>query len=284
MARVNRNTSYSYSVFGMVLVLVMLGIAALLGLYAQHVSHEMKEQLALEVILADTTSAETTSALLKELQGKEYVRRAVFVSKSDAATMLKKEMGEDFMDILGFNPLYSKFDVFVKEDFTSPAALQGIKEELQKKAGVLEVSVQLNVAASLDRIIGRATMFAFAVAAMLLIFAVLLIFNTIRLAVFSNRTLIKSMLLVGATRWFIMKPYLGRSLLNGFFSTLVAFAFISILLAYLNYQLPELVLSFDLVSFALVALAIFVFAEVVSIVSTFIALRKYLSYRTEENY
>ncbi len=268
----------------MVLVLVMLGIAALLGLYAQHVSHEMKEQLALEVILADTTKSETTAALLKELQGKEYVRRAVYISKSEAATMLKKEMGENFMDILGFNPLYSKFDVFVKQDFTTPASLQNIKEELQKKPGVLEVSVQLNVAAALDRIIRKATIFTFAVAIMLLIFAVLLIFNTIRLAVFANRTLIKSMLLVGATRWFIMKPYLSRSLLNGFFSTLVSLTFISILLAYLNYQLPELVLSFDLFSFALVAAAIFVFAEVVSLVSTFIALRKYLSYRTEEYY
>jgi len=284
MGRINLNTSYSYSMFGMVLVLVMLGIAALLGLYAQHVSHEMKEQLALEVIIADTTKAETTASLLKELQGKEYVRRAAYISKSEAATMLKKEMGENFMDILGFNPLYSKFDVFVKEAFTAPASLQSIKEELEKKPGVLEVSVQLNVAAALDRIIRKATILTFAVAIMLLIFAVLLIFNTIRLAVFSNRTLIKSMLLVGATRWFIMKPYLSRSLLNGFFSTLVSLTFISILLAYLNYQLPELVLSFDLLSFALVAVAIFVFAEVVSIVSTFIALRKYLSYRTEEYY
>ncbi len=284
MARVKRNTSYSYAVFGMVLVLVMLTIAALLGIYARQVSHEMKEQIALEVILADTTKPAAATTLLKEIQAKSYVRRAAFISKSEAAEMLKKEMGENFMDILGFNPLYSKFDVFVKEDFASPVALQTIREELQQLPGVLEVDVQLNVAAALDKIIRRVTYVIIGIASMLLVFAVLLIFNTIRLAIFANRTLIKSMLLVGATRWFIMKPYLLRALLNGFISALIALTLVSVLLAYLNYQIPELVLNFDLVSFALVAAAIFLFAEVVSTISAFVALRRYLSYRTDEYY
>lgn len=268
----------------MVLVLVMLGIAALLGLFARQISQDVREQMALEVILADTTDPTTTKVLLSNLQKKDFVRSVVFVSKTEAANLLKREMGENFMDLLGFNPLYSKFDVYVKENFASPVELQRIKELLQQEPGVIEVSVQLNIAAKLDNVIKKASFFTVVIASFLLIFAVLLIFNTIRLAIFSNRTLIKSMLLVGATRWFIMKPYLGRALLNGFISTLAALVFVSVLLVYVNYQLPELVLSADLVSFALVAACILLFAEVVSVLSTYIALNRYLSYKTDEYY
>lgn len=268
----------------MVPVLIVLGIALLLGLYAQQLSHQVKEQIALEVILADTVKAEATTTLLKKLQHETYVKKVSYISKSQAAEMLKKEMGENFMDVLGFNPLYSKFDVFVKEDFSSPAALQNIKESLQREAGVLEVNAQLNVAAAIDKAVKKLTYFLSAIALLLLIFAVLLIFNTIRFAIFANRTIIKSMLLVGATRWFITKPYLGKALLSGLLSSLAAIFFVFGLLAYVNYEFPELALSSDLISFAAVVAGILLFAEVVSLLSTYFALRKYLSYTTEQYY
>ena len=122
------------------------------------------------------------------------------------------------------------------------------------------------------------------IAVLLLVFAVLLIFNTIRFAIFANRTIIKSMLLVGATRWFIIQPYLVRALLTGLLSSLAAIFFIFALLAYVNYEFPELALSSDLISFAAVVGGIFLFAEFVSVISTYFALRKYLSYKTEQYY
>lgn len=284
MGKIKTNTSNFYAVFGMVPVLIVLGIALLLGLYAQQLSHQVKEQIALEVILADTVKAEATTTLLKKLQHETYVKKVSYISKSQAAEMLKKEMGENFMDVLGFNPLYSKFDVFVKEEFSGPTALQNIKESLQKEAGVLEVNAQLNVAAAIDKAVKKLTYFLSAIALLLLIFAVLLIFNTIRFAIFANRTIIKSMLLVGATRWFITKPYLGKALLSGLLSSLAAIFFVFGLLAYVNYEFPELALSSDLISFAAVVAGILLFAEVVSLLSTYFALRKYLSYTTEQYY
>lgn len=284
MGKVKTNTSNIYAVFGMVPVLIVLGIALILGLYARQISHQVKEQIALEVILADTTQAATTTALLQKLQQQEFTRSVKYISKSQAAEMVKKEMGEDFMDILGYNPLYSKFDVYVKEAFAAPALLQNVKEIIQKENGVLEVNAQLNVAATIDQLVKKFTLFLGVVAALLLIFAVLLIFNTIRFSIFANRTIIKSMLLVGATRWFIVKPYLARSILIGFLSSLISILVILTLLAYVNYEFPELALSNDLISFAAVVGGIWVFAEIVSLVSTYFALRKYLSYKTEHYY
>lgn len=284
MGKVKTNTSNIYAVFGMVPVLIVLGIALILGLYARQISHQVKEQIALEVILADTTQAATTTALLQKLQQQEFTRSVKYISKSQAAEMVKREMGEDFMDILGYNPLYSKFDVYVKEAFAAPASLQNVKEIIQKENGVLEVNAQLNVAATIDQLVKKFTLFLGVVAALLLIFAVLLIFNTIRFSIFANRTIIKSMLLVGATRWFIVKPYLARSILIGFLSSLISILVILTLLAYVNYEFPELALSNDLISFAAVVGGIWVFAEIVSLVSTYFALRKYLSYKTEHYY
>ncbi len=282
--KVKTNTSNFYAVFGMVPVLIVLGIALVLGLYAQQLSHQVKEQIALEVILADTIKAESTTALLSKIQQQPFVKKVTYISKSQAAEMLKKEMGENFMDVLGFNPLYSKFDVYVKESFSTPASLQNIKETLQKEAGVLEVNAQLNVAAAIDTVVKKLTFFLGTIAVLLLVFAVLLIFNTIRFAIFANRTIIKSMLLVGATRWFIIQPYLVRALLTGLLSSLAAIFFIFALLAYVNYEFPELALSSDLISFAAVVGGILLFAELVSVISTYFALRKYLSYKTEQYY
>ena len=282
--KVKTNTSNFYAVFGMVPVLIVLGIALVLGLYAQQLSHQVKEQIALEVILADTIKAESTTALLSKIQQQPSVKKVTYISKSQAAEMLKKEMGENFMDVLGFNPLYSKFDVYVKESFSTPASLQNIKETLQKEAGVLEVNAQLNVAAAIDTVVKKLTFFLGTIAVLLLVFAVLLIFHTIRFAIFANRTIIKSMLLVGATRWFIIQPYLVRALLTGLLSSLAAIFFIFALLAYVNYEFPELALSSDLISFAAVVGGILLFAELVSVISTYFALRKYLSYKTEQYY
>lgn len=280
VGKVKTNTSNIYAVFGMVPVLIVLGVALILGLYAKQVSQQVKEQMALEVILADTTPQAQIDTLVRKIEQQEFTKKINYTSKVQAAETLKKEMGEDIMDVLGFNPLYSKLDVFVKEDYSSPAVLQDIKEQLQKEAGVLEVNVQLNIAATVDKIVNRVAIFLTAIAALLLIFAVLLIFNTIRFTIFANRNIIKSMLLVGATRWFIIKPYLRKSLLMGFLSSLIALLFIFGLLYYVNYEFPELTLNIDLIGFAVLAGGIFVFAELVALLSTYFALRKYLSYKT----
>jgi cell division transport system permease protein len=282
--KVKTNISAFYAIFGMIPVLIVLGMAIILGLYARQLSHQVKEQMALEVILTDNIKAETAGKLLDKLQQKPYAKKVVFVSKSQAAELLKKEMGEDFTDILGFNPLYAKFDVFVKENFSAPAALQNIKEELQNEEGVVEVNAQLNIAAAIDSFIQKVTYFLSAIALLLLVFSVLLIFNTIRFSIFANRTLVRSMLLVGATRWFITKPYLEKAFIMGFISSLAAVLVVFGLLVYVNYEFPELALRSDLINFVSVAVGILVFAVLVSVVSTYFALRKYLSYSTEQYY
>src|SRR5206468_10730073 len=122
-----------------------------------------------------------------------------------------------------------------------------VKSELSKISGVSQVNIQNNILESLDKNISRASLVVFIIAAVLLSFAVSLIFNTIRLAMFSNRFTIKTMQLIGATRWFIIKPFLGRSLLNGFISGLTACLLTAALIFYFDRTLPELGLQGDLI-------------------------------------
>ncbi|MCS6819043.1 MAG: permease-like cell division protein FtsX, partial [Chitinophagales bacterium] len=200
MKNINTNISSVYAILGMFPVLVITGILLLISYHAQILAGGLKEQIAIELILADSLTAAETESLFTKVQQQPFTRKAKFVSKYQAAQELQKELGQDFMDILGFNPLYSKIDVFVKEEYASPAQLQNIKNNLASTPGVLEINVPLQIASVIDKIVKQLYWFFGALGTLMLLGAVLQIFNTIRLAVFSNRNIIRSMLLVGATR------------------------------------------------------------------------------------
>lgn len=280
----SKRTSYFYSIFGITLVLFVLGVAAVLGIEAKRVSKDFKENLTVELVLRDNINPSEVTSLKAKLQAKQFVKNTLFVSKEEAAKILQKDLGENFLDILGYNPLYASFNLNLFEGYANRDSFEMIKKDLSKFADVRLVNIQGNLLESLDKNVRSATFVVLIVAIAFLIFAVSLIFNTIRLVMFSNRFIIKTQQLFGATRWFIIKPFLGRSLLNGFISGLSASLLVAALLYYFDYALPELGLLSDLVTFAVLFAGLMIFGILISFLSTLTAVLRYLRLKVEDLY
>ena len=280
----SKGTSYFYAIFGIALVLFVLGVAAVLGFEAKKISTNFKENLTVEIVLNDNLNLSEASSLQTHIQGKPYVKNTQYISKEEAAKILQKDLGENFLDILGYNPLYASFNLNLYEGYANKDSFEMVKKDLAKFTQVKQVNIQNNLLESLDKNVRSASFIVFVVAAALLIFAVSLIFNTIRLAMFSNRFIIKTQQLFGATRWFIIKPFLGRSILNGFLSGLSAAILVAALLYYFNYALPELGLLSDLYTFALLFVGLILFGILISFLSTLTAVLRYLRLKVEDLY
>ena len=280
----SKRTSYFYSIFGITLVLFVLGVAAVLGIEAKKVSKDFKENLTVELVLNDNIKPSEIISLKTKLQGKRYVKNTLFVSKEEAAKILQKDLGENFLDILGYNPLYASFNLNLLEDYANKDSFEMIKKDLTKFEEVKLVNIQGNLLEALDKNVRSASFVVLIVAIAFLIFSVSLIFNTIRLVMFSNRFIIKTQQLFGATRWFIIKPFLGRSVLNGFISGLSATLLVAALLYYFNYALPELGLLSDLVTFAALFAGLLIFGILISFLSTLTAVLRYLRLKVEDLY
>ncbi len=279
-----KHTTYIYAIFGITLVLFVAGTAAVILMELRKIPGSFKENLNVELELRDSLNANAVSSLQKLLLEKPYVKKARYISKEEADEMMRKELGQDYKDVLAYNPLFAAFIVNLRENYADKAHFDTIRIELAKIPEVKDVRMQQQVLESLDRNVRTATIIGLIIAGALLIFSVSLIFNTIRLAMFSNRFTIKTMQLFGATRWFIIRPFLGRSLLNGFLSGLIACALIAGLLFYFNRILPELALQDDLITFAVLSAGLILFGICISFFSTLTAVFRYLRVRVENLY
>lgn len=280
----SKGTSYFYAIFGITLVLFVVGVAAILVYEARRISTSVKENVNVEVVLKDSVSMARVASLQSYIQAKPYTKATRFVPKEEAAKILQQDLGENFLDILGYNPLYASYMINLYEPYANKDSFAVIKTDLLKYAEVKQVNVQNNVLESLDRDLRSGTFIILLIAGALLIFAISLIFNTIRLAMFAARFTIKTQQLFGATRWFIIRPFLGRSILNGFISGFMACLLIAGIIFYIDYNLPELGLKGDLVTFGLLFGAVILFGILISFLSTLTAVLRYLRLKVEDLY
>jgi len=280
----SKGTSYFYAIFGITLVLFVLGVSSILIFEARKISAGFKETVNVEVVLNDDVSVSKIASLQTRIQGKPYTKSTKFISKQEAAKILEKDLGENFLDILGYNPLYASFSINLIESYANKDSFELVKTDLAKLTEVKQVNVQSSIFESLDKNIRSGTFVILIVAGVLLIFAISLIFNTIRLAMFTRRFTIKTQQLFGATRWFIIKPFLGRSIWNGFISGIAACILIAALMIYIDHTLPDLGLQGDLVTFGALFAAVIVFGILISFFSTVTAVLRYLRLKVEDLY
>ena len=277
-------TAYFYSIFATTLVLVILGAVFIMAYEARIVSVSLKENLTVEVVLSDGISPDSVALLKSTLSKLEFVKKATFISKDQAAESLKKELGQNYLDVLGYNPLYPSFRLNLNEAFANQKSFERLQRQLGALPGVQQVNMQKSVLTELDKTLRNFTLIGLIVGVLFLAFAVSLIFSAIKLDIFSRRQIIKSMQLFGATRWFIIKPYLGRSLVNGLISGVLASGALFGISYYLDYQFPMLGLTTDLFIFALLLGILIVLGIFISLISTLIALSKYLNYKLDDLY
>lgn len=279
-----KTPSFIYSIIGISVVLFLLGIIGWLGINGNALTKYFKEQVEMQVILHDNTRDEKALELEEILKTQAFVQSVDFVSKEKAAEQFQKEWDEDFMELLDFNPLYSSLNIYLSADYVNEDSIQLVTQFLYQNNIVREVSYPTVIVDQMNSNFKKIGVGLGILASILFIAVVVVIDNTVRLAMFSNRKLIKTMQMVGATRWFIAKPFDMSAIKSGLISGIIAAAGIfAIRLVALN-QLPELhALGGDFL-FYLLLLALIALGVLISFLSTHRAVIKYLKYKLDNLY
>lgn len=269
-------TLYVSTVISISLVLLMTGLLGLILVHAKNLSKYVKENIVLNIIVNEGAKEVDITALQKQLDANPYVLKTQYVSKELAARNLTKDLGEDFVDFLGYNPLLSSIDVYLKADFANNESIEKFTATVNKNALVKEVVYQKSLIDMVNQNIQGIGLVILAFASILLIIAVALINNTIRLAIYSQRFLIKSMQLVGATKSFIRKPFLNYGILHGLLGGLIAIILLLLTLYVAQQQVPEMIILRDWFEFSMVFIGIIILGVLISGLSTYFAVSKFL--------
>lgn len=270
------------TVISVSLVLLLLGLLGILIISAKKISDHFKENIGFHVYLNDNIKDEEVESLQHFLDASNFVRSSRYLSKDSAAAIYQKELGEDFVQFIGYNPLPASIEVQLKADFTNPDSIVWIKKQITDFSIVKEFNYQESLVNIVNKNINRIAVVMLVFIGLLLAIALALINNTIRLAIYSKRFLIKTMQLVGATGGFIRKPFLAGGILNGLLAGLIA----NLMLAGILYlgvkQIPDLAQVTDAMMMIYLFGIILLTGILISGFSTFFAVRKYLRVKSED--
>ncbi len=275
-AKAKLKGSYLTLVISVSLVLFLLGILGLVIINAKELSDYFRESLSFAVMLDDDAREADIRMLQKDLDAKPYVKSTVYVSKDEAAAKMKEDLGEDFISFLGDNPLPPSIDVFLYAGYTSPDSVTKIEKYVTEYPFVKEVYYEESLLFLINENVRKISIFLLVISAFLFLIAVTIISNTIRLAIYSKRFLIRTMQLVGATRSFIRKPFLIRSIYHGLLAALIAMTLLMGLL-YLIEKEFYMMFSFESTKLlAILCVILIIFGILINLVSTYLSVNRYL--------
>ena len=284
--------SYPYVsvVFSITMALFVIGLFGLLLLHANALSQMIRENVEIQIFLNQTIAENDRLKIQKTLSSKEYIaetesgQQISFISKEAAAEDFIKETGEDFRQFLGENPLRDAFVIRIKPEYYNTESLQKIKLDIERLGGVFEVTYVESLVESINKNMAKISIVLISFAVLLVIIVSVLINNTIRLALFSQRFLIRSMQLVGATARFIQRPFLTRSVLHGFLGGLIAAALLLIILQYANQQIEDIDQLQDTYKIGILLGGLLLLGGTLGLLSTYRAVSKYLKMSLDELY
>ena len=277
-------SSYFSVVLSIALVLFLLGILGLLVINAKSVSDNFKEQVILTIYLEDTSKEVEIKQLEKSLAFSDYVKQTKFISKESAADFMKLEYGEDFLDDVGYNPLKNSIEVNLKADFVTARRLDSIAESTLKKNFVEDIKYDKDLVSLMNSNVKRLSLWILIISGIFTVIAVLLINSSIRLAVNSKRFSIKTMQMVGATKKFIRRPFIWRSIRLGVTGSLLALVGMGVVLYYVDQSFPEFELIQNQLSIGALFASIFLVGILITWWSTFFATQRFLNLKTDQLY
>ncbi|MDB4925089.1 ABC transporter permease [Mucilaginibacter sp.] len=277
-------TIYISTVFGIAMVLLMIGLLGLILVHANNLSRYVKENIVLNIFVDDAAHEADVRQLQNQLETNPMVKQAIYVSKELAARNLQKDLGEDFVKFLGYNPLSQSLDVYLKADFANNTDISKFKDQLLKNPLVKEVKYQQSLVDQMNQNLTSITLVILAFTGIFVVVSVALINNTIRLAIYSQRFLIKSMQLVGATKAFIRKPFLLYGMWHGLLGGLIAVIILVGTLYLANLEVPDLVILQNNAEFAIVFLCVLGIGIFISAFSTYLAVNKFLRLKLYDLY
>jgi len=277
-------SSYLTTLISITLVLLMLGVLGLIILHAKKLSDHVKENIGVRIMMKEGIREAEIIQLQKTLDATAYVKSTKYVTKEQAAVEMKADLGEDFISFLGFNPLPPSIDLRLKADYTNVKSIDVIEKELLANPGVKEIFYQKSLVQAINTNLKRISLILLGFSGLLLLIAVALINNTIRLSVYSKRFLIRSMQLVGATQSFIRRPFIFKGIFQGIYGAFIAIILIAVLIYFSIKELPELVELQDINLFIILFSLIILCGILISWLSTYFAIRKYLHMKTDDLY
>ena len=229
-------------------------------------------------------SEKKIQSLIKTVKSKSLVRETTFISSEEAARDLSEQMGEDFIDFLGYNPLSPTLLVKLNAEFAQKDSIEAFKGSIEKESIVEEVYYNKSLVKDMNENLRLLSLIILGFGALLSIIAIALINNTIRLSLYAKRLLIKSMQLVGATRAIIRRPFLFSGVLQGIYGSIIALALLAGLIYLLKDELPELIQIQDTNLWLMLVGSIIISGILISLISTYFAVNKYLRKRPDELY
>ena len=277
-------SSYFSVVLSIALVLFLLGILGLLVLNTKKMADRSKEQITISIFLKENTKEIEIEQLQKTLAMSEYTKSSTYVSKEEAAKQHSEEIGEDFVDYLGYNPLKNSIDVKLNADFVTAEKVEEIAATLSEKGFVDEVSYDKVLVSMVAKSVETIGFWILVASAIFTFIAVLLINSSIRLSIYSKRFIIKTMQMVGATKTFIRKPFILQNIKLGMIGAAIALLAISGVVYYVNTNFQDLGLFDEPYILVILFVSVFLLGILISFISTYFATQRFLNLRTDELY
>ena len=276
--------SYFMSILGVTLVLFLLGIIGWLVINANKLGNYFKESVEVIVSLRGDLNPKDSVALMAYVSGKPYVKSIEFISKDEAKKRFVGDGNGSWDKILDYNPLPNSINFKVKNDFLNIESLKVIKQDLEQQTYVNDVQYPEALVDTMNKNIRRISIILLAIAILLSLVVIILIDNTIRLAMFSNRFLIKTMQMVGATRNFIARPMNVKAIVNGAVSGVIAIAAVWLFIIFAENRIPEMKAIHDSSSLFMLSLGLMVLGICITLFSTHRSVIKYLKMKLDDLY
>ncbi len=284
ISRYRLGSSYATLVVSVSLVLFLLGILGMVLINARQLSDYFRESLSFTIMLKEDAREADIRMLQKELDAKPYVKQTEYVSKDAAAVKLRDELGEDFLDFLGYNPLMPTIDVYLQARYTHPDSVIRLEKAISEYPVVDEVYYQESILNLINDNVRKISAFLLVISLLLFLIALTIINNTIRLSIYSKRFLINTMQLIGANRSFIRKPFLLKSLFFGFLAALIAIGLLMGLMYLIEKEFFTLFTYENINLFLLLCLALAAAGVIINGLSTFFAVNRYLGMHEDKLY
>lgn len=272
--------SYVISTVSIAMVLFLLGSVGYLILSLMNATDRMKENVAVHVMLRDGIGDAEKKRVGEKLLAMDAVRDAEFVSKEDAAKDFLEYASDDFTEFLDFNPLPDSYEVRMKAESGGKEAVHELERTIGSWPEVHEVVYQRAVIEQIGDNINKFQLVLLIFGGILLVISVILLNNTLRVSVYSKRYLISTMKLVGADRWFILKPFLGNSILQGIYAALIATGLFALLVMGIGEGLPEIRFVSERAYLIWIVAGMFAAGIFISLIFTLLAVNKFVRMRT----
>jgi cell division transport system permease protein len=277
-------TSYFSVVLSIFLVLFLLGILGLFVINSKRLSDNFKEEIAMTVFFKTEATDSVIKAFNSELKTAKFAKSFEYVSKEKAAEKHMKVIGEDFMQFLGVNPLQNSFDIHLKADYVTNEGIAKIENRLRKNDMIADIVYDKQLVTLVNDNIKNISMWILIVSCVFALVSVLLINSSLRLSIYANRFIIKTMQMVGATKSFIRKPFIQRSVYLGLIGSALAIVALIGVLIYIQTTFPSLGILEDKLAIAIVIVGVLVLGVVITWISTFFATQRFLNLRTDDLY